>query len=137
LLCHQGYSELGHSLEHVGPALAYQGSTLGEPDGGLEKCSPEGVDISAQSSGHSELQHSPGLGVQDCSELGESQGLWVAGCSALRDSLCREDCSKLGGSLGLGVVDCSVLGESPREPVASPGGYRECPLGELLGFAQE
>jgi len=75
--------------------------------------------------------------VGDCSDLGEMPGLRVGGCSALGDSLHREDYSELGGSPGLGVGDCSVLGDSPGEHVASPVGYRECPLGEPLGFEQE
>ena len=110
---------------------------MGEPDGLLQKYSPVGADISAPSAEHSELGDSPGLGVEDCSELGDSPGLRVRGCSALGDLLCREDCSELGGSLGLGVGDCSALEDSPGEHVASPVVYRECPLGEPLGFAQE
>jgi len=112
-----------------------------------------GADISGPSAEHSELEDSPPLGVEDCSELGHSLGLRVGGCSALRDrctgrivlslgdrracgwggcfalgdSLRREDCSELRGLPGLGVGDCSDLGDSPGLRI---GGCS--PLGDSL-----
>jgi len=44
---------------------------------------------------------------------------------------------RLGDRLSLGVGDCSALWDSPGEHVASPVVYRECALGDPLGFAEE
>jgi len=110
---------------------------LGEPDGLLQKYSPEGDHISAPRADDSELGNSPGLRVEDCSKLGDSPGLRVGGCSALGDSLSLEECSGLEGLPSLRVRDCSALGDLPEEHLASSVGYSECPLEEPLGFVEE
>ena len=82
---------------------------MGEPDGLLQKYSPESDNISAPRAEHSELGDWMGRGVEGCSDLGDWPGLRVGRGFALGDSLRREDLSELGESLGLGVEACSAL----------------------------